>query len=218
MTGSPWPVLTLVNQNRTITGSSLSEPAMLPLRAASPFPQETLEMNIWQLEGGPFCFSTTGPSYLDFSDPSDWSFCLKCRRREGGGGGASEPLSWTLSGNQRSVQPSGSLGKCGAFDTCRGPRWSSWGLRSRLIFLTAAAVWVRHFTSAFIFKCKAPWQQLKGPCFAFLMLLPARPSVHTSLKPCFNLSGRTNRPPAGLQGGGVCFCVFFLVWEFMSLF
>lgn len=40
-------------------------------------------------------------------------------------------------------------------DMCRGPCWSSQGLSSSLIFLAATATWARHFSAAFIFKCKA---------------------------------------------------------------
>lgn len=95
-------------------------------------------------------------------------------------------------------------------DMCRGPCWSSQGLSSLLIFSRS------HNHSGEALQCSiylqmqgVQWQPLKGPCFAFLMLLPGHPSAGTSLKPCFNLSGLANRPPAGLQGCSVsgCACV-----------
>lgn len=89
-------------------------------------------------------------------------------------------------------------------DVCWGPAEALRDYAAFLIFLPATATRVSHFRAAFIFKCALKWQTLKGLCFAFLMPLTGHQSTGTSLKPCFNLDARANRPPVGLPGCTVC--------------
>lgn len=172
---------------------------ILRYRAASPLPQETLQIDIWQLggeEGGwgclslPFCFSTVNmwpsathlglegtfllwlwmptaesvPQKLPLTTVSVTNGKMNKEKEE-----CLSHLStlFTLSFLEGEIAECWSTVAvwvnvffCSGLETlgpdmCRGPCWSSQGLSSFLIFLAATATRARHFSAAFIFKCKA---------------------------------------------------------------
>lgn len=80
--------------------------------------------------------------------------------------------------------------------------------------------WCEALQSSIYLQMRVEMADSERGCFAFLMPLTGHQSTGTPLKPCFNLSARANRPPAGLPGCAACVtlcdsrkCVFHIyIW------